>query len=169
MKRIAPLKRYCSLLPAALVLALAGSIAPCNAQSIGGEDINVIKPYQPSLSDAYKIGKVPDQDTSTYTPPQLNYPITPKKINTIFDPAPIKPVKLKDEGISKLYPYYIKAGFGNYATPYGEIYIGNERAKDLSLTGHYRHLSSKGNIDNSGLPAFSNNHIGLEGSRIFSE
>ncbi|MFN6943953.1 MAG: hypothetical protein ACK4ND_03330 [Cytophagaceae bacterium] len=50
----------------------------------------------------------------------------------------IKPPELK-----KLYGNYVKAGFGNYATPYLEGYFNNKRSEDYTYGLHFRHLSSQ--------------------------
>lgn len=153
--------------------------AVCNLQSIAqtkdlsNEQVNVVKPYQPTLSDTYKISDVPDKDTSSSTLPHLTYSINPKKINTSFETTPIKPVKIKDESITKLYSSLVKAGFGNYTTPYGEFFFNNLRSKEYSFGTHLKHISSSGQVKdedifpNFGYSGYSTNEVGIYGKRFF--
>jgi hypothetical protein len=62
-------------------------------------------------------------------------------------------LKLKDEPLEKLYRGYVRAGFGNYTTPYIDGYFYNKRNKNYLAGLRFSHRSSaKGPIDknNSG-------------------
>src|SRR5882672_5241939 len=48
--------------------------------NVGEENVLVIKNYQASLSDAYKISDTPEQDTTTSITPVFKYEIEPKKL-----------------------------------------------------------------------------------------
>ncbi len=142
--------------------------ASLNAQgTVEGEQIDVVKPYQPVLSDAFKISDSPGRDTSVYTVPEMNYGIKSEKASTQYEAAIIKAVKIKDDNIVKLYRSYIKAGFGNYTTPYGEVYINSLRSKNYSAGTHIYHKSSTGTISDVGFPGYSDNRIKLFGTRFF--
>ena len=76
---------------------------------------------------------------------------------------PIRVLKVKEPPLAKLYSNYVKAGFGNYITPYLEVFANNARSEDYSYGLHFRHLSSRrGPVDgaNSGN---SDSRIGLNG------
>ena len=76
---------------------------------------------------------------------------------------PIRVLKVKEPPLPKLYPNYVKAGFGNYLTPYLEVFANNARSEDYSYGLHFRHLSSRrGPVDgaNSGN---SDSRLGLNG------
>jgi hypothetical protein len=76
---------------------------------------------------------------------------------------PIRVLKVKEPPLPKLYPNYVKAGFGNYITPYLEVFANNARSEDYSYGIHFRHLSSRrGPVDgaNSGN---SDTRLGLQG------
>ncbi|WP_040496848.1 TonB-dependent receptor [Fulvivirga imtechensis] len=65
----------------------------------------------------------------------------------------MRPLRIKDEKLSKLYGNYVKAGFGNYTTPYVEGFFNSKRSKERSYGAHFNYLnSSKGPVDgkNSG-------------------
>ncbi|UII31533.1 hypothetical protein LVD17_24880 [Fulvivirga ulvae] len=65
----------------------------------------------------------------------------------------VRPLRIKDERLSKLYGNYVKAGFGNYTTPYVEGFFNSKRSKEYSYGAHFNYLhSKKGPVDddNSG-------------------
>lgn len=65
----------------------------------------------------------------------------------------MRPLRIKDQPLSKLYGNYVKAGFGNYSTPYFEGYVNSKRNKQYAYGAHVNYLNSKnGPVDdeNSG-------------------
>jgi hypothetical protein len=65
----------------------------------------------------------------------------------------IKPLKLKAAEPAKIYGGFVRAGFGNYASPLLEGYINSRKNKDQLIGAHLYHSSSmKGPVDgrNSG-------------------
>ena len=50
------------------------------------------------------------------------------------------------EKLSKLYPFYIKAGIGSVLMPLGEIYYASDRSRNLQYGAGIKHLSSFGDI-----------------------
>lgn len=68
-------------------------------------------------------------------------PLTPK----------MKVLTIKQDSLSKLYGGHLRAGFGNYTTPYAEFNINNKRSNKYNYGFQGKHLSSKnGPVDNSG-------------------
>ncbi len=155
---------YILLSPA---IILCCSHAGAQTKDLGNEQIDVIKPYQPTLSDSYKISSLPEKDTATAAPPHFEYPISSTKVSTTVETTPLKPVKIKDETISKLYRTLVKAGFGNNDAPYGEVFVNSLRSREYSWGTHYRHLSSSGGIRGAGNSSYSDNEINLYGKRFF--
>ena len=84
-----------------------------NSKNLGNEDIDIVKEYQPVLNDAFKISLTPQGDTSTSHAPSYTYNVEPQQMTPNFNITPIKPVKIKDEVIKKLYNGFIKAGYGD--------------------------------------------------------
>ena len=132
----------------------------------GEEEISVVKPYHPTLSDAVKLSVLPEKDTATTQLPRLSYTIASKKINTAIEVTPIKAMRIKDETIGKLYKNFVKLGFGNYTTPYGELFVSSLRSKEYQVGTHIRHLSSSGLIPGVGYPGFSQNTGEVYGKRL---
>lgn len=75
----------------------------------------------------------------------------------------IRVFTIKEDPLDKLYGNFIKAGIGNYLTPYLEAYSYNKRSDEYSFGTHFRHLSSiHGPVDkrNSGV---SDNMLAFSG------
>lgn len=137
--------------------------------NIGNEEVEVVKPYQPVLSDAIKITSAPQRDTISADPPALNYTIEEKRQATAYNITPIKPVKIKDENIKELYRGFVKAGYGNYNTLYGEAFYNALRSKDFDAGIHLKHLSSGGSIKDYGFPGATGSELKLHGKKFFSD
>src|SRR5688572_22426950 len=79
--------------------------------SLSDEQIDVVKPYMPTLSDAIKINSSPEKDTSRIKTPLLTYEIKSVKLTSRFEATPLKAVTIKDESPVRLLNSYVKAGF----------------------------------------------------------
>lgn len=55
----------------------------------------------------------------------------------------IKVFTVKSEGLSPLEKHYVRAGFGNYVTPYLDIFTGSDRNEKFIYAANFKHLSSK--------------------------
>jgi len=117
----------------------------------------VIGNFQPTINDASKINFSPTIKDSIIIKPELSYMIIPKKIETSFQIEPIKPMKLVDEKLTKLYKFLLKGGIGTYKTPYAEFFYSNQRSKKWSNNIHLKHISSSGKIKNVGYSGWSDN------------
>ena len=136
-----------------------------NVQSqVKNEEVTVIAAYEPSLSDAHKININPEIEEKEIDKPDLKYNITPPLLNTTFEPAKITAARVSGEPLSKLYQSYIKAGFGNYTTPYAELFYNNLRSKTSNLGINYKHYSSSGKIKDYAPAGFSDNVLNAYGS-----
>ena len=158
--------RYFSFL---LLLLLFTGLKPVNAQQtkdLGDENVLVVKAYQPTLTDAYKISDVPPRDTAQLAGPVLKYEMQAQKFNTAYKPTPIKPVKIKDDSVKKLYRGYARGGYGNYNTYYGEVMYNALRSKEFDAGFHFRHMSGTGKIKNYGNPGWSDNLLELFGKKF---
>lgn len=138
-------------------------------KDLGDEQIDVVKAYQPMLSDAYKISDVPASDTMINYVPDMNYALDKVRFPTIYTITPIKAVKVKDDNIKKLYRGYLKAGYGTKNTPFIDAYFNSLRSKEYDAGAHFSHLSSTGKVRGwDGYPAMSETGVGVFGSRFFS-
>jgi hypothetical protein len=116
-----------------------------SAQEISKE-VFVVRPYEPTLSDATKYNFLPVTDDLVSNPPQFVYSIKPVRLENSFEPEPIKAAKTVTTSLPKIYNTWFKIGLGNYTTPMAEFNISNLRSKDLAYGAYLYHKSSYGNI-----------------------
>jgi len=131
---------------------------------VKNEEVTVIAAYEPSLSDAHKININPEIDVKEIDKPDLKYNFTPRLFNTQYEPVKITPAKLSGEPLTKLYQSYIRAGFGNYTTPYAELFYNKLRSRSTNLGINYKHYSSAGKIKDYAPAGFSDNILNAYGS-----
>jgi len=128
--------------------------------------LNVVKSFQPTIADAYKINDMPVVKDTVPPPPALNYAINSKKVFTPFNVEPLKSAKMVGEPLTKLYSSFVKIGAGNYNTPYAEVFYNNLRSKDMSYGVHLKHFSSKATSEGYGFSGLSDNQIELYGKKF---
>ena len=135
-------------------------------------DVIVIKPYEPTISDAFKINSLPEIDDSVTITPSFNYSVLPVRIDIDYQPKEIKPAKMTIP-LSKLYKSYLKLGLGNYFTPLAEYSYNGLRAEDYSLGAYLGHISSHSKIklDNEDkVPSgYSKTRVELFGKKIYNK
>lgn len=156
---IVPVRTLISVLCLAISHAFSSKVFA--QKNLKDTTIYVVKAFQPTIADANKINLAPVVKDSTPPVLYLTYSIRSTKINTPFKIDSIKPAKMVGEPLTKLYHTLIKAGVGNYNTPYAEIFYNSLRSKTSSVGVYLKHLSSSGKVDNSYKSAFSDNQIGL--------
>lgn len=115
------------------------------AQEINKE-VFVVKPYEPTLSDASKISSMPVPGDIEITTPVFTYKISPAPVSTLFEITPIKPAKLVSSALPKIYNTFLKIGFGNYNTPLAQFNISNLHSKEHAFGASLYHKSSHSNI-----------------------
>src|SRR6056297_1678854 len=110
------------------ILILFLAIAPMlNAQEELEKEVQVVKPYDPSVSDAFKINYLPVIiDTIKYIP-TFQYALQPKPVPVKYDIIPIRAAKMVGEPLTKLYGNYLKVGVGSKTLPLIEYYHNNLR------------------------------------------
>jgi hypothetical protein len=113
------------------------------------QEVRVVKPYEPVISDAFKISELPKIVDTIKVDARFEYEITPVQHATGFTPTPIKAARLISEPLSKLYYGYAKAGFGSYLSPMAEVYLGSKRSENWRWNALLNYHSSNGKVKNS--------------------
>ena len=154
-----------SLILIFLAFILTGLVAS-GQEVTDDEEITVVAPYQPEVPDAFKINiapRIPDEDLIK---PQFKYALVEKeyKGDPVIDP--ITPARIQGESVTKLYKNYIKAGIGNYGTPYFEFFANKLRSKKSAFGVHLKHVSSAGKIKDYAYPGNSNSEISAYGKKF---
>ncbi len=147
------------------------------AVRLSGQNINrnvvVVKPYEPSLSDVYKLGTPPRFEDTASVVPSFEYSIIPVRIDAPFEVKPINAAKMIGTPLEKLYKSYLKLGIGNYFTPLAEFNFNSLRSKDRSYGLFLMHTSSGRSIElNNGdkVPAgYSINKVELFGNKYYND
>jgi len=155
------------------ILFLLGGFLSLSAQdrkkdTIDTDVVNVVKPYTPTISDAFKIKEVPSlRDSSAMEKKPIIYNIFSIPVASTFIPAKAKAATVDKEKPVKLYDNYASLGLGSYTTVLGEVYLNHELSRDERVGGYFSHHSSDGNVvgisfDNNfsetGLSAHYTNH-----------
>ena len=110
--------------------------------------INVVKPYEPSISDAFKVKEEPSLDDHvTTTKKDIQYNIFSFPVASTFTPAKGKAAVVDKEKPPKIYDNYASLGFGNYVNILGELYLNHAISRTESVGGYISHHSSQGGID----------------------
>lgn len=130
------------------------------------EEITVVAPYQPTVSEAFKINVSPRVPDEQLKKPDFNYNILTKEFKSVPELEPIKAAKIQGESVNKLYKNYVRAGVGNYATPYIEFYANKLRSKKNAFGVHLKHISSAGKIKDYAYPGSSNTSISAYGKKF---
>ncbi len=110
------------------------------------QEVEVTKAYQPTVNEAIKINDIPKIKTEPAETPAFDYSIYSKPIFSTFDPTPVAAAKVVGESKPELGMGLLKLGFGNYVTPYGELFFNARPGKKSNFGMHFRHLSSSGKI-----------------------
>ena len=155
------MRKYINSTPKILIIfALLFFSITIYAQENGyNPKVNVIGPHNPTLSDAFKINSNPIITDTLVQSPSIKYYINSKRIETPFKLKPIKAAKIAGVPLKKLYNHHLKAGFGNYTTPYFEYFYNSPRSRDLSYGLHLKHLSSTGKINDYAFSGYSDNEF----------
>ncbi|WP_338356700.1 TonB-dependent receptor [Yeosuana marina] len=111
--------------------------------------INVVKPYTPTISDAFKVKETPTiDDEETATKKTIKYNIFSFPVASTFTPAKGKAALVEKSKPVKLYDNYATLGVGTYTTILGEVYLNNAISRTESVSGYISHHSSQGGIEN---------------------
>lgn len=112
------------------------------------EVVTVVKPYTPTVADAFKIKETPVLDDETNTAKkEIKYNIFSIPVASTFTPAKGKAATVNKPKSLKLYDNYASLGVGTYTTILGEVYLNQELGRGENVGGYLTHHSSSGGID----------------------
>ena len=116
--------------------------------TIDTQVVNVVKPYTPTISDAFKVKEIPSlDDETTATKKEIKYNIFSIPVASTFTPAKGKAAKVDKEKEVKLYDNYASLGFGTYTSILGEVYLNHALSRTERVGGYVSHHSSQGGIE----------------------
>ena len=158
--------KYCLLMWSVVWLETGSLLAQENTTE---DEVTVVAPYQPKVSDANKISLSPRIPEERLIKPEFTYNIKSKTFSSPIVLEPIKPAKISGESVSELYKNYIRAGIGNYWTPYIEFYANKLRSKKNAFGVHAKYLSSLGGIKDYAFPGNSVFEVDGYGKKFFKQ
>ncbi|MFH4965134.1 TonB-dependent receptor [Gaetbulibacter sp. M235] len=131
------------------VIALSTSIVFSQEKdTISTGVINVVKPYTPTIADAFKVKETPSiDDEETATKKEIKYNIFSFPVASTFTPAKGKAAVVDKAKPVKLYDNYATLGVGTYTTILGEVYLNHAISRTESVGGYVSHHSSQGGIE----------------------
>ncbi|WP_411767733.1 TonB-dependent receptor [Winogradskyella sp. A3E31] len=116
--------------------------------TIDSQTVNVIKPYTPTISDAFKIKDIPSlDDENTIKKKEVKYNIFSIPVASTFTPAKGKAADVDKAKPLLLYDNYASLGFGTYTTMLGELYLNHAINSTENVGGYFSHHSSQGGIE----------------------
>ncbi|MEN8138971.1 MAG: hypothetical protein ABFR62_11130 [Bacteroidota bacterium] len=116
-------------------------------EELGTEVVNVVKAYNPEVSDAYKIKLTPENNIGETKKQKLSYETYTTDVASTFKPSKIGAKSQVREKIEKPFDNYLILGYGSYRTPLLELYMNNKKVKEQRYGIHVQHLSSEGGIE----------------------
>jgi len=134
-----------SLLTVSLLIGAFNAMAQKDTISLKKE-VEVTKAYQPTILDAVKINDIPQIKPEQTETPTFDYSIFSKPVFSTFEPTPVAAAKMVGDTKPAMGLGLLKLGFGNYMTPYGELFFNAQPDKNSNFGIHLKHLSSSGKI-----------------------
>lgn len=123
------------------------SLAQKKQENIGTEVVNVVKPYTPTISDAFKVKETPSLDDEGNTKKEtIKYSVFSFPVASTFTPSKGKAEGIEKSKQEKLFKNYATFGGGNYGTLNAELFVTENIDKYGYVAGVFRHLSSQGGI-----------------------
>ncbi|NCO62742.1 MAG: TonB-dependent receptor [Flavobacteriales bacterium] len=147
----------------AIVILSTSMVFSQEKDTINTGVINVVKPYTPTISDAFKVKETPSiDDEETATKKEIKYNIFSFPVASTFTPAKGKAAVVDKAKPVKLYDNYATLGVGTYTTILGEVYLNHSISRTESVGGYISHHSSQGGIEDLLLEDnFSNSKINM--------
>lgn len=143
MKRI--ISKYILLIILLIVQGFA-VIAQTQRDTSLTKEVEVIKAYEPSISDAYKINDMPFIEQEEFQKPEFDYSIYSQPVYSTFSVNTLQAATMTGKPREDTGFGYLKAGAGNYSKPYVEFFFNNNESKNTIFGLHFKHLSSQGEL-----------------------
>lgn len=135
------------LLVLGLLIFSVNIISAQEDDNLGTEVVNIVKPYTPTISDAFKVKENPlIKDSIRTKKKEVNYTIFSVPVASTFTPAKGKSTSIEKIKPLILYDNYAILGIGNYTNIVAEFYSNFEISSTDNIGLSFRHNSSQGGI-----------------------
>jgi hypothetical protein len=116
-------------------------------ENIGSEVVNIVKPYTPTISDAFKVKQTPAVEEEVIEPKiPIKFQIFSFPVASTFLPSKGKAAEVDKEILEKGFSNYVSLGAGTYGTANAELFLTHQISKTDYVGGMLQHLSSQGGI-----------------------
>ena len=123
------------------------ALAQKKQEKIRTEEVNVVKSYTPTISDAFKIKETPALNEEGTSPKEtVKYSIFSFPVASTFTPSKGRAEGVGQEELGRFYKSYATFGGGNYGTLNAELFATQDLNSEEYVAGMFRHLSSQGGI-----------------------
>lgn len=140
-------KSHLTLLTCLITIVFSYAQEETQNDTINTQVVNVVKPYKPTISDAFKVKEIPTlNDSVTAAKKDIKYNIFSIPVASTFTPAKGKAAVVDKAEKEKLYDNYATLGVGTYTTILGEVYLNYALNRTESVGGYFSHHSSQGGI-----------------------
>ncbi len=130
-----------------LLLGIDRAAAQKTDDNIGTEVVNVVKPYSPTISDAFKVKEIPSlDDEETSKKESISYNIYSFPVASTFAPAKGKAARVEKTPSDTLYANYMTLAAGNLGTVNAELFVTQNISNTEYFGGMLRHNSSQGGV-----------------------
>ena len=135
------------------VLCIGHGLMAQDNNDIGTETVTVVRPYSPTVSDAFKIKSIPNlNDSIVLQKKKINYSIFSVPVASTFTPAKGKASAVKKTKPEKLFNSYASVGLGSFNNALIDFYTSRDINRgDERLDFGLNHHSSRGDIDSTPL------------------
>lgn len=128
------------------VLISTSGVALAQRDTTLNREVEVIKSFRPTISDANKISSMPHIEDAQHEKPTFNYSIFSQPIYNTFSVNTLKAATFVSEPDEATGYGLVRAGLGNYNRPYGEVFFNSQSIKNTLFGLHGKHLSSHSKI-----------------------
>jgi hypothetical protein len=161
------MNKYFLILTLFTCLGLSKLKAQGNIETV---QIEAVGDKERTVTPSVKITSEPATYDSVIKLPPVTYQTIPVKADVSYAPEQIQPAKLNVlEPLDKLYPGYIKGGFGNYTSMFLDAYYGSTRSRTNVWNANLKHHSALGQINDVGKTAFADNLAAFNYKHFFSK
>ncbi len=130
-----------------ILMAFQFSFAQKKDENIGTEVVNVVKPYTPTISDAFKVKEIPSlEDADNSKKEDIKYNFFSFPVASTFVPIKGRAANVDKSQAEKLYKNFANLGLGNYTSLNAELFVTENISDHEYIGGMFRHLSSQGGI-----------------------
>lgn len=127
--------------------AMQSVFAQKKDENIGTEVVNVVKPYTPTISDAFKVKETPAlEDEDNTKKEEIKYNIFSFPVASTFTPSKGRAAAVDKTEQERLFKNYVTLGLGTYASAIAELFVTQNISDNEYVAGMIRHQSSQGNI-----------------------